>query len=435
MQDSTGDKVQGGQDGDDDRGECSHRHAHSGTFSSTDPVPMSGSGACDMPAAQNLPASSIPPSAPGLGSSASKSNKSQKRRAEPALGASASTNKSQKRRAEPTLGASASTSRKKGTGLRRDHAQGSASKKRKRSRSRMRQDDYADTGWRSFDIESQMEEDARQNRCRFPEFAMYVKPPPTPTLQNINQWTVVDKTEPGAVLSSRIVQSWRKSGRIGPRTASAPESRPEINHVLDRFSSARAQGLLLGTSHNKNGIYQAHCEQFALKYFTSVYDDEKDQPVDKQSSICLYIAYLLKCEEVCKMDPIAQAAAIQEHADLPIVALPEEIVSCLFDACMRQKTDVNEAGIHGLARERTKKDPATAPIGFPTLLAFDQAITSIHSFAGLPTPSDLPAPRDFRMRARKQHVTKHHQWLDFDTDLELMYEAVMKSQWTTVEKV
>ena len=132
--------------------------------SSTVPVPMSGSGACDMPAAPNLPASSIPPSAPGLGSSASTSNKSKKRRSEPALGASAS------------------TSRKKGTGLRRDDAQGSAIKKRKRSKSRMRQDDYDDTGWRSFDIESQMEEDARQNRCRFPEFTMYVKPPPTPTL-------------------------------------------------------------------------------------------------------------------------------------------------------------------------------------------------------------------------------------------------------------
>jgi len=65
-----------------------------------------------------------------------------------------------------------------------------------------------------------------------------------------------------------------------------------------------------------------------------------------------------------------------------------------------------------------------------------QAITAMHGYADLPSPTNSGGCKAFRNKARRKHITIHHQWFDFHVDLDLMYEYVWQHRtWTNVEKV
>ena len=260
--------------------------------------------------------------------------------------------------------------------------------------------------------------------------AIFVRPPDEPQkVMNLHKWKRVEKEADGAVRTSMLVQAFRIMRQFGAGTlANAPESRPDILQTIQEVTMSTARGLLTGTSHGNTVSYFAQMECWVLEH---VGDVEEGEP---ESEIGRYISEIRRWESIGKLDPEHDEEEIKKEAARPIMPMPVSLVLMLYQACLRPKSEL-AGNVPGLARERTAKD-GMRQIGFPTLNAFDQAITAMHKLCGLPSPTDDPVACKFRLDARKKHKTRHHQYLCFQSDLPLIHEAVMKHEtWSNAEKV
>ena len=261
----------------------------------------------------------------------------------------------------------------------------------------------------------------------------YVLPPKdSHRVENLRSWRVVEKGTKGAAATSKLCQYIRITGQFGAdaQTASAPQSRPDVAQAVQTATLSTAGGLLTGTSHGNTDSYQAAAENWVLEHFSNVVESDPD------SDIAKYVQEIRRWERVGKLKPEEDDEEIMREAAVPLIPMPENLCLTLFTACLTPKSQkVGGGKVPGLARERKESDMGRQ-IGFPGLNHFDQAITQMHRLVGLESPTERPIVDQYRLHARKKHKTKHHQYICFDSDMPLIYEAVMKHErWSQVEKI
>ena len=190
-------------------------------------------------------------------------------------------------------------------------------------------------------------------------------------LENLREWRVVEPDVAGSVHISRQVQVWRMAGRVGPRSSTESQVNADLTRTLDRFSLAKAEGLLTGTSHSAIESYQATMEDWVLENYDHLYQSRVEG--QEENDVVKYLSWLHECERVCKLSPEDDMEAILEHANKPIVSLSVTLCSSL-SACMRPRERLSgPGGIAGLGRNPTDAEVrSNRAIGFPTLNTFDQ---------------------------------------------------------------
>jgi len=232
------------------------------------------------------------------------------------------------------------------------------------------QDEEEDEGW-GDDWDRAQEAQNHRGRTRFKN-AIFALPPAGASLENLREWRVVEPDVAGSVHISRQVQVWRMAGRVGPRSSTESQVNADLTRTLDRFSLAKAEGLLTGTSHSAIESYQATMEDWVLENYDHLYQSRVEG--QEENDVVKYLSWLHECERVCKLSPEDDMEAILEHANKPIVPLPVTLCASLFSACMRPREKLSgPGGIAGLGRNPTDAEVrSNRAIGFPTLNTFDQ---------------------------------------------------------------
>ena len=264
-------------------------------------------------------------------------------------------------------------------------AQGRKRKHRKKTGTDVQDEDApdaedADAGNRAKEaFEEELERRQETYRRSGFKHAIYVQTPEDP--EKLHEYKVVEKGTPGARTSGRLFQMWRVSGQVGA-VMEAPSSRPDIAQSMKYMSTTQASAILTGQSKSGVAEYWASVENWVLEHLGDVLNSDPQDPIGR------YVAEIKRWERVAKMDPEHDEDAIVSEMAKEIMAMPEQIVNLLFEACLTPRSEKLRGGvIPGLARERLDSDGPGCQIGYPTLVHFDQAINAVHRLLELPSPT------------------------------------------------
>ena len=108
-------------------------------------------------------------------------------------------------------------------------------------------------------------------------------------LENLREWRVVEPDVAGSVHISRQVQVWRMAGRVGPRSSTESQVNADLTRTLDRFSLAKAEGLLTGTSHSAIESYQATMEDWVLENYDHLYQSRVEG--QEENDVVKYLSF------------------------------------------------------------------------------------------------------------------------------------------------